>query len=528
MSLPIDSIFEILKLTDKPFYVYDVRQIKDNYDNLNRIFKQTFEENAIPSIFKNYYAVKGLPNPHILRELHLMGYSNFDCASVEEIELLKYVQIPIDIDTIFFTSNYSSRDNLITAYQNNCIINFDSKEQFDSLYEVNILPHKICFRLNPTLDVTSSETSNQMSGSLTKFGIDEDDYIETYKYVIKIYEDKSLIDDCKFGIHCMAGSNIIDVKHWNTLMKRIVHICKRIFDEVNIVIDFINLGGGLGIPYKPNDVEIDTKIIANYVVNGLNEYIDYINNKDNCHYPYPDIYMENSRFVTGPYGWFVTNLQSIKLKSSGELFYGLNGSMADLMRPGMYGAYHHIDIYSSEKKLLSATENDMVNVVGTLCENNDWFARNRNLSRDAKIGDTIIFSNCGAHCRSMGFNYNSKLRPQEYMINLDGQIQLIRRSETFDDIVSTIAYANKSNYNQTNHNQLSVSEVIESVKPIYKFTCNLILLLLVFIFHLSIYCLKFICKVTDNIICISSKNSVVKYGVYGFLFICVLRFIIYT
>ena len=159
--------------------------------------------------------------------------------------------------------------------------------------------------------------------------------------------------------------------------------------------------------------------------------------------------MENGRFITGPYGWFVTNLQSIKLRDSGHLFYGLNASMADLMRPGMYNAHHSIKIFRGYRELYpddeSDDEIDVVNVVGTLCENNDWFARNRNLSVNAKIGDTFIFENCGAHCRAMGFNYNSKCRPQEWMIKYNGEIKKIRREETFDDLIGTIVPIEKEN-----------------------------------------------------------------------------------
>jgi diaminopimelate decarboxylase len=427
MSLPLDVINQIKnqKENDKPFYLYDLKQIINNYEEFDTIFNQNFS-------FSNFFAVKALPNPHILKGLYNAGFECFDASSIEELELLKFAGIPLNKGNVFFTSNYSSREQLKKAAELGVIMNFDSYEQFETFLETGIKLKSLCFRLNPNLESSSVEKSNCFSGSQTKFGIDEDEYVEKYMEAINVLQKSMEEDDyenIKIGIHIMPGSNILKEEHWKKLVDKVLEIMKKI----DYQIDFINFGGGIGIPYKPEDKKVNLELIEGYINNGINEYYNDIGKNNNI-----KIYMENGRFITGPYGWFVTNLQSIKFKDSGELFYGLNASMADLMRPGMYNAYHTIKIFRGHRQLKPDEDYDKVNVVGTLCENNDWFARDRNLTIDAQIGDTFVIENCGAHCRAMGFNYNSKLRPQEFMIDLNGKIKKIRREETFDDLISTI------------------------------------------------------------------------------------------
>jgi diaminopimelate decarboxylase len=444
MSIPLNVINQIQKEINKPFYLYDLRQIINNYEEFDRIFNENF-------LFSNFFAVKALPNPHILKELYDAGFECFDASSIEELELLKFAGIPLNKENVFFTSNYSSREQLKKAAELGVIMNFDSYEQFETFLETGIKLKSLCFRLNPNLESSSVEKSNCFSGSQTKFGIDEDEYVEKYMEAINILQKSMKEDDfenIKIGIHIMPGSNILKEEHWKKLVDKVLEIMKKI----NYQIDFINFGGGIGIPYKPEDKKVNLELIEGYINNGINEYYNDIGENNNI-----KIYMENGRFITGPYGWFVTNLQSIKLKDSGDLFYGLNASMADLMRPGMYNAYHSIKIFRGHRQLEPDEDYDVVNVVGTLCENNDWFAKERNLSIDAQIGDTFVIENCGAHCRAMGFNYNSKLRPQEWAIDLNGKINKIRREETFDDLISTIEPINK---NSSKYDIISISLIL--------------------------------------------------------------------
>lgn len=449
MSIPlyeINSIIDNMKKegTQKPFYLYDMKQIINNYEDFDGLFGEYF-------LFSNFFAVKALPNPYILKGLYDNGFGCFDASTIEELELLKFAGIPLNKANVFFTSNYSSKEQLKQAQQFGAIMNFDSYEQFEIFLETGINLTHLCFRLNPNFKSDSAEESNCFSGSTTKFGIQEEDYIEKYIRALRLLKNsmsKDEFDELKLGIHIMPGSNILNEEHWKNLVEKVISIMKMIYDydDKNYFIDFINFGGGIGIPYKPGDKKVNLEKIASYINDGLNKYYNYVDKYTNI-----KIYMENGRFITGPYGWFVTNLQSIKYEECTDaLFYGLNASMADLMRPGMYNAYHDIKIFRGFRELKPDSENEIVskeivNVVGTLCENNDWFAKERNLAIDAKIGDTFIISNCGAHCRAMGFNYNSKCRPQEWMIQNNGAIKKIRREETFDDLVSTVIPFDKTN-----------------------------------------------------------------------------------
>jgi len=443
MTQPLDKINSIIKQMNKdgkqyPFYLYDMKQIINNYEEFDEILN--YNSNFS---FSNFFAVKALPNPHILKTLYDYGFGCFDASSIEELKLLQFAKIPLNEDNVFFTSNYSSKEQLKDAQELGVIMNFDSFEQFESILETGVKLKHLCFRLNPNFESDSAEHSNCFSGTSTKFGIDESEYVECYMRALYLLEQSMTeyeFDQLQLGIHIMPGSNILNEEHWKNLVNKVVSIMKKIYDYVddndnqnNYCIGFINFGGGIGIPYKPEDVKVDLEKIAEYISDGIDEYNKYIEN-----YNYIKIYMENGRFITGPYGWFVTNLQSIKFKDSGDLFYGLNASMADLMRPGMYNAYHDIKIFRGFRELKPYFSTETANVVGTLCENNDWFAKERNLSTEAIIGDTFVISNCGAHCRAMGFNYNSKCRPQEWMIQYNGEIKKIRREETFDDLVSTI------------------------------------------------------------------------------------------
>ena len=451
MTIPIHQINSIISKQEvkSPFYLYDMKQVINNYEEFDSILNENFS-------FSNFFAVKALPNPHILKGLYDAGFGCFDASSIEELELLKFAGIPLNEENVFFTSNYSSKEQLKKAADYGVIMNFDSYEQFEAAIEMNVKLTHLCFRLNPNLESKSVEKSNCFSGSQTKFGIDEAEYIEKYMIAINILQKsmkKDEFDEIKLGIHIMPGSNILNEEHWKKLVEKVINIMKKIDYQIN----FINFGGGIGIPYKPEDKKVNLEKIESYINDGLQEYYKHIDEDINI-----KIYMENGRFITGPYGWFVTNLQSIKFKDSGDLFYGLNASMADLMRPGLYNAYHSIKIFRGHRQLEPDDDNEVVNVVGTLCENNDWFARDRNLTMDAQIDDTFVIGNCGAHCRAMGFNYNSKLRPQEWVIDLNGKINKIRREETFDDLISTIKPI-QINKNSLNYAIVSIGLILLSL-----------------------------------------------------------------
>ena len=259
----------------------------------------------------------------------------------------------------------------------------------------------------------SNTKSNILGGPDAKFGISPNDIIEAFR-LAKNYGVKN------FGIHMMTGSCVLDNNYWEKSVKLLIDNIIHIEQVLEINIDYINIGGGIGIPYNPEEKVVD----INYLVNTI----------DNCfklkNKTVKNLYMENGRYITGPYGWLLAKCNCVK-HSFGATYYGLDACMANLMRPGMYGSYHHIDVYKRY------SEFNYVNVVGTLCENHDWFAKNRYLPK-ANVDDIFIIYDTGAHSHSMGFQYNGKLRAPEILYTCDKNYKLIRRRETFDDYINNI------------------------------------------------------------------------------------------
>jgi diaminopimelate decarboxylase len=401
---------------DTPYYIYDENLIKLNAIKYMDTFEKYFKN------FKQFFAVKACPNPSILKILSECGMG-FDCSSPEEIKISKLIS---PYSKIMYSSNYTSKPDLDFAYQNNCIINLDS---IDGLENLTQIPEIISFRFNPDIETNVDVKSNEFSGSNTKFGM-------TKKYIIEAYLTARNLDKIKkFGLHTMCASNQLDIKYWDKIIDSVFELIK-ILQDYNIIIEFVNIGGGLGIPYKPSDKEIN---LDEFCMN-LRQQFDLNIKKYNITLE-PTLYTECGRYITGPYGYLVSRCQSIK--NNDQIFYGLDANMSNLMRPGMYNSYHHISIprLNEENKTIKA------NVVGTLCENNDWFAKQRELPINIKKGDIFVIHDCGAHAFSMGFNYNSKLRSCELLKNSD-KIELIRERETFKTLFqNTKLYKQNDNIN---------------------------------------------------------------------------------
>lgn len=225
----------------------------------------------------------------------------------------------------------------------------------------------------------------------------------------------------------MTGSNVLNLDYWDELIKILFQNINKIKEITDIYPSFINIGGGIGIPYKPDQPKIDIEAFSNQIRASITREIQLYNISE------PDLYMENGRFITGPYGWLISKCNVIK--NTYAKYCGLDASMSNLMRPGMYGAYHHISIVGKEKEAVT----EKVNVVGTLCENNDWFAKDRELPI-AEVGDLFVIHDTGAHSHSMGFQYNGKLRCAEIIVfnGSSNGMCYIRRKETIDDYLSTI------------------------------------------------------------------------------------------
>ena len=429
LSLPLDlnKIEELDKKYGTPYYIYDEKQIENNTIDYITTFKKYFPK------FRQYFAVKALPNPSILKILVDCGMG-FDCSSPEEIKLVHLMNdtYMMKDSNIIYTSNYTSCEDLLFAKESNVLINLDDIDGLFNLIKISsIAPKKICFRYNPNFnsDINTDVKSNNFTGINTKFGMNCDTILKAYK-LAKEYGVN------EFGIHTMCVSNCLDIKYWKDLIDKIFDCIYKIKSELNIDIKFIDIGGGIGIPYKPEDKKIDIEELAQLIRNRF----DYNIKKYSIVYE-PKLYTECGRYITGPYGWLVSKCKSIKVTQNIN-FYGLDANMSSLMRPGMYGSYHHITIprlnnTKSDNTKSDNTKSEMTeaNVVGTLCENNDWFAKQRLLPNNIMKDDYFVIHDVGAHGHSMGFNYNSKLRCPELLLDKNNKIIQIRKRETFNDLV---------------------------------------------------------------------------------------------
>jgi len=396
---------EKLANKEKTFYLYSKRMIETRSKILLSIFKNTFPD------FNNYFAVKATPNPHILKIMLDLGMG-LDCSSDSELEIAK--NLKVSPGKIIFTSNYTSKEDLLKARQMNVIINLDDSSLVKDLYEVCVknnltFPEKLFFRVNPGIGTTNSETkSNILGGPEAKFGIESSMIKKTIKEAEK-YGMK------EYGIHVMTGSNVRDENYFLELTKTTINIIKKL--ELNPTT--LNLGGGLGIPYKETDKEINLGKVVDNIKEGLGDMKIRI-------------IMENGRYLTGPAGFLFTKVQVIK-EAFGKRYLGVNACMSNLMRPGMYGSYHQIINYSNQDE---DSHEDIYQVVGNLCENNDWFGKDRKLPK-TKVGDILVITDVGAHGHSMGFQYNGKLRSGEYLMDKNG-VTMIRRKENINDYLETI------------------------------------------------------------------------------------------
>ena len=405
-----EEIREINKKHPTPFHLYDGKAIEDNA----RYFMNAFD--WAPGGFRNYFAVKALPNPHILKMLHDLGMGA-DCSSLPELILAE--KAGMKGEEIMFTSNDTPMEEYEKALEMGAVINLDDISHLEPLEKGPGLPELICFRYNPG----PLKGGNAIIGSPeeAKYGFTREQLKEGYR---KAKEGGVK----RFGLHTMVASNELNADYFIETAVLLIDLVKEISSELGITFEFINLGGGIGIPYKPEDKAVDLE----YVSRGIHEYYKKElggTNQENLR-----IYMECGRMVTGPYGYLVT--RAIHKKDTYKNYIGLDACMTDLMRPGLYGAYHHITIPGKEDQ----ERNHIYDVVGSLCENNDKFAINRPLPL-VEGDDFIVIHDTGAHGYAMGFNYNGKLRHAELILRADGSVKEIRRKETIEDYFATLDFS---------------------------------------------------------------------------------------
>ena len=396
---------EIARYFGTPFHIYDEKGIRNTGAGVKMAFTEA-------ESFREFFAVKALPNPTIMAIMASMGFG-FDCSSVPELLLARQVgALP---DNIFFTSNNTSADDFVAALADGgCILNLDD---ISLVAKTPVMPDLICFRYNPG----ARRSGNAIIGNPVeaKYGVSHEQIVDAYRLAIERGARR-------FGLHSMLASNELNYRYMVETVRMLLDAVALVGQTLSIRFEFINIGGGLGIPYRPEEGPLDLPALGREAVELLRGFM----NK----YAYiPALYMESGRYMTGPHGALVTT--AINRKEIYRAYVGVDACMSSLMRPGMYGAYHHIDVVGKE----NSPKREVVDVVGSLCENNDKFAIQRELPKVAD-GDLLVIHDTGAHGHAMGFNYNGRLRPKELLLRQDEGVELIRRAETAADYFATLRF----------------------------------------------------------------------------------------
>ena len=398
---------EIVKEYPTPFHLYDEKGIRENAKALKEAF-------AWNKGYKEYFAVKATPNPYILSILKEYG-CGCDCSSYTE--LLMSESVGSVGEDIMFSSNDTPAEEFRLAAKLGAIINLDDITHIDFLEQtIGKIPETISCRYNPggLFKISNSIMDNPGDA---KYGMTTEQIFEAFK-ILKAKGAK------EFGIHAFLASNTVTNEYYPTLAKVLFEVAVKLQKETGAHIKFINLSGGIGIPYKPDQEPNDIKVIGEGVRKVYEEVLVPAGMGDVA------IYTELGRFMLAPYGCLVT--KAIHEKHTHKEYIGVDACAANLMRPAMYGAYHHITVMGKEEEPCDP----MYDVTGSLCENNDKFAIDRMLPK-IDMGDLLVIHDTGAHGFSMGYNYNGRLRSAEVLLKEDGSTQLIRRAETPMDYFAT-------------------------------------------------------------------------------------------
>lgn len=408
-----EKLEEIAAEIPTPFHLYDEKAIRETARYMNKAF------DWVPGGFKNYFAVKACPNPSIMQLLKEEGFGS-DCSSLPELEMTD--KVGICGEDIMFSSNDTPAEEYQRAKELCAIINLDDITHIDYLEQHAGIPDTICFRYNPG----DRRTGNAIIGEPTeaKYGLTHEQIFEAYR----IMKEKGVK---KFALHTMVASNELNPDYFIETARMLFQLAADLQKEVGVRIEMINLGGGVGIPYKPEEEPVDLE----YVSRGVQKLYEEILKPAGL--DPMRIVMECGRVVTGPNGYLISRVRHLSRKYKD--YAGLDSSMANLMRPAVYGAYHHISVPGKEDQ----PHDHVYDVTGSLCENNDKFAVDRSLP-ELEEGDLVALHEAGAHGYAMGFNYNGKLRSAEVLLHDDGSFRKIRRAETMDDYFATLRFAGSS------------------------------------------------------------------------------------
>ncbi|NLM00342.1 MAG: diaminopimelate decarboxylase [Treponema sp.] len=410
-----------------PFYIYDEKAIRANIRKFIKAF-------SIFPDFTEFFAVKALPNPYILKILASEG-CGADCSSLPELILAE--RAGITGEQVMFTSNNTPEKEFVYANMKGNILNLDDITHIEFVEKAcGNLPDYISFRYNPGPLKQSGVNAFIGKPEEAKYGLTREQIFEAYK----ICKEKGV---SRFALHTMVASNELNLDYFVETARILFELARDIKEKVGVSVEMINLGGGLGIPYKLDQKPVDYDYVAKEIRKVYDEIIvpsglDPVK-----------ICWECGRPITGPYGYLVT--RAIHEKHIYREYIGVDASMADLMRPGMYGAYHHVTVCGKDEvvdekgEIIPGANVHIYDIVGSLCENCDKFAVQRPMPKIDK-GDLLVIHDAGAHSRAMGFNYNAKLRCKELLLREDGSVMQIRRAETVDDYFATLDFEALRNF----------------------------------------------------------------------------------
>lgn len=409
--LPENVLRDVIKKFPTPFHIYDEKNIRDNFRRLREAF-------AWAPSFREHFAVKATPNPYIVEILARDG-AGTDCSSIAELFIS--AAAGVTGENIILTSNDTPAYEFRKALELGAIVNLDDITHIDYLERNARLPEIISFRYNPA-DIMNDGNDIIGRPAEAKYGLTREQIFQAYKICL----DKGVK---RFGLHTMIASNERKASTFIYTARIMFELAAKIKSQLGIKFEFVNLGGGLGIPYRPDESPVNLHMVGEGIKKLFHEILVPSGLGD------VRLAMESGRAMTGPAGWLVSTV--LHKKNTYKNYVGLDACMSDLMRPALYDAYHHITVLGKEDAPCTET----YDVTGSLCENNDKFAIDRRLPQ-IEVGDVLIIHDTGAHGHAMGFNYNGKLRSAELLIREDGRVEMIRRAETLNDYFATLNFLN--------------------------------------------------------------------------------------
>ena len=406
--LSAEETHALIERYPTPFHIYDEAKIRANFRRLRDAF-------AWAPHFREHFAVKALPNPRIVQLLHEEG-AGTDCSSIAELMISEAAGVTGE--EIMLTSNDTPYDEFQKAIELGAVINLDDITHLDYMAQHAGLPEVLSFRYNPGDLIEGNDIIGKPMEA--KYGLTRPQLFEAYARAREMGVKR-------FGLHTMVISSELRTEAFLLTARIMFELAAELKAQLNITPEFINLGGGFGIPYRPEEEPVNYAAIGAGVQRLYNHILRPVGLGDTA------IRTESGRAMTGDAGWLVSTV--LHRKDTYKHYIGLDSCMANLMRPALYGAYHHITVLGKEH----APADHIYDITGSLCENNDKFAINRALPK-IDIGDIVIIHDTGAHGSAMGFNYNGKLHCAELLRRTDGSIELIRRAQTIDDYFVTLKY----------------------------------------------------------------------------------------